>query len=81
MNGALVDSALRKARTAFATVPVTVEYAITPLGRTLAVALAPLVCWATDHIGAVQGARERYDLRNPAKAGTLARETPRRVGL
>jgi DNA-binding HxlR family transcriptional regulator len=48
-------------RTAFATVPVTVEYAVTPLGRTLADALAPLSRWAGDHIGEVTRARERYD--------------------
>ena len=68
-------------RTAIATVPVTVEYAITPLGRTLAAALAPLVVWAGDHIGEVLDARRRYDLRNPAKPGNLARETQIRVGL
>ena len=49
------------ARRAFATVPVTVEYSITPLGRTLAEALAPLTGWASDHIGEVLQARERYD--------------------
>jgi DNA-binding HxlR family transcriptional regulator len=48
-------------RKAFATVPVTVEYAITPLGRTLALALAPLTEWAKRHIGEVLRARERYD--------------------
>lgn len=48
-------------RTAFATVPVTVEYAITPLGRTLAQALAPLSAWASGHIGEVMSARAAYD--------------------
>ena len=48
-------------RTAFATVPVTVEYALTPLGRTLAEALAPLVAWAGAHIDEVLSARARYD--------------------
>lgn len=48
-------------RTAFATVPVTVEYAITPLGRSLAQALAPLARWASDHINEIARARERYD--------------------
>jgi DNA-binding HxlR family transcriptional regulator len=49
-------------RTAFPTVPVTVEYAITPLGRSLALALAPLAAWASDHIGEVTRSRDRYDL-------------------
>ena len=48
-------------RTAFATVPVTVEYAITPLGATLAQALRPLADWAEAHIEDVLGARGRYD--------------------
>ena len=48
-------------REAFATVPVTVEYAITPLGRTLADALAPLAVWATEHISEIVRARSRYD--------------------
>ena len=48
-------------RTAFPTVPVTVEYAITPLGRTLAQALAPLSEWAVAHIGEILDAREAYD--------------------
>lgn len=48
-------------RTATPTVPVTVEYAITPLGRSLAGALGPLVVWASDHIDEVLQARARYE--------------------
>ncbi len=48
-------------RTATATVPVTVEYAITPLGRSLAGALAPLIAWASDHVGDILTARARYE--------------------
>lgn len=68
-------------RTAIATVPVTVEYSITPLGRTLAQALAPIAHWAGEHIGEVLSARARYDLQNAAKATNFAPETPMRVGL
>ena len=50
-------------RTATPTVPVSVEYAITPLGRSLAGALAPLVGWAGAHIDDVERARARYDRR------------------
>jgi DNA-binding HxlR family transcriptional regulator len=50
-------------RRAYPTVPVTVEYAITPLGRTLAATLDALRLWAEAHIGEVQAAQKRYDER------------------
>ncbi|WP_426956447.1 winged helix-turn-helix transcriptional regulator [Muricoccus radiodurans] len=53
-------------RTAFATVPVTVEYAITPLGRTLAETVDALRLWAETHIDAVQHAQRAYDARPAA---------------
>ncbi len=49
-------------RRAFATVPVTVEYSITPLGRTLAATVDALRVWAEAHIGEVQQAQKRYDV-------------------
>ena len=51
------------ARTAYPTVPVTVEYALTPLGRTLAITVAPLCACAENHIGEVLRARRAYDTR------------------
>ena len=48
-------------RRAFATVPVTVEYALTPLGRTLASTVQALTQWAEAHIGEVEEAQRRYD--------------------
>jgi DNA-binding HxlR family transcriptional regulator len=48
-------------RRAFATVPVTVEYSLTPLGRTLAGTVAALTLWAEEHIGEVEEAQRRYD--------------------
>jgi DNA-binding HxlR family transcriptional regulator len=48
-------------RTAFATVPVTVEYAITPLGITLAATLDPVRAWAETHIHAVLASQRTYD--------------------
>lgn len=48
-------------RTAFATVPVTVEYALTPLGLTLATLVDGLRLWAEANIDAVQQAQRRYD--------------------
>lgn len=51
-------------RKAFATVPVTVEYALTPLGETLVPVLARVRDWAEAHIAAVAAARERHDARD-----------------
>lgn len=48
-------------REVFATVPVTVEYSLTDLGRTLAATVQALTLWAERHIGAVQEAQRRYD--------------------
>jgi DNA-binding HxlR family transcriptional regulator len=50
-------------RRAFATVPVTVEYLITPLGCTLAATLESLRLWAETHIVDVLTAQKRYDAR------------------
>jgi DNA-binding HxlR family transcriptional regulator len=50
-------------RQVFATVPVTVEYDITPLGRTLAGTVDALRQWAEQHIGEVTRAQERFDAR------------------
>lgn len=55
-------------RRAFATVPVTVEYAITPLGRTLVDTVDQLRLWAESHIGEVQKAQTRYDRQDLDKA-------------
>ena len=62
-------------RRAFATVPVTVEYTLTPLGRSLHRALGPLRRWAEDNMSRVLDAR--------AAAARLARITsdaPERPG-
>ncbi|RKH03993.1 transcriptional regulator [Corallococcus sp. CA047B] len=48
-------------RRAFATVPVTVEYEVTPLGRSLYGIVDALRNWSIDHIGGVKKARERFD--------------------
>jgi DNA-binding HxlR family transcriptional regulator len=48
-------------RKAIATVPVTVEYSITPLGRTLALTVDGLRVWAEANIAEVQTAQDRYD--------------------
>lgn len=48
-------------RQAFATVPVTVEYSITPLGKTLAGIVGALSQWAQDNADAIIAARKKYD--------------------
>ena len=48
-------------RKAIATVPVTVEYAITPLGRTLAKPMDALRIWAETPLDEVIANQQRYD--------------------
>ena len=55
-------------RRVFATVPVTVEYSITPLGQTLASAVDPLRDWAEQNLKEVLAAQRRYDAQRSAKA-------------
>lgn len=50
-------------RRAEPTVPVTVEYSLTPLGRTLVEPLAAIRTWAEDHIQGVLAARVSHDAR------------------
>jgi DNA-binding HxlR family transcriptional regulator len=48
-------------RKAIPTVPVTVEYSITPLGRTLVETVDGLRIWAETHMPEVQKSQNRYD--------------------
>jgi DNA-binding HxlR family transcriptional regulator len=48
-------------RSAFPTVPVTVEYALTPLGETLIPVLAAIRDWAEEHVGEVLTAQAEHD--------------------
>ncbi len=48
-------------RTVFPTVPVTVEYSLTPLGTTLTDTFDALRAWAETHIEDVLSAQRRYD--------------------
>jgi Predicted transcriptional regulators len=52
------------ARRAFATVPVTVEYSLTPLGADLGQHIALVTNWAMDNIEAVLAAQARFDGRS-----------------
>ena len=53
-------------RTAIATVPVTVEYAITPLGQTLAAPMDALRVWAEAHMAEVVANQQGYDAGVPS---------------
>jgi DNA-binding HxlR family transcriptional regulator len=55
-------------RRAIATVPVTVEYSITPLGVTLAAAVDPLRDWAESHLKEVLASQRRYDAQQRPQA-------------
>ena len=48
-------------RTAFATIPPRVDYALTPLGQSLTVPLSMLADWASAHREAITDARLLYD--------------------
>jgi DNA-binding HxlR family transcriptional regulator len=50
-------------RTVYPTVPPSVEYALTPLGRTLLEPIMGLVAWAERNRGRISQARERFDNR------------------
>ncbi len=50
-------------RTVLPTMPVTVEYALTPLGTTLVAPIKVLTTWAEAHRGEIEQAREEYDHR------------------
>lgn len=58
------------ARQAFPTVPVTVEYSITPLGRTLAETVEALARWAEAHIESVLAAQAAYDAQTGGQPGS-----------
>ena len=55
-------------RTVLETAPVSVEYAITPLGRTLAGPFSAIHRWTQAYHGEVEAARRRFDARNQKSA-------------
>ena len=55
-------------RRVIATVPVTVEYSMTPLGLTLAAAVDPLRDWAERNLKEVLAAQRRYDAQRKSIA-------------
>jgi DNA-binding HxlR family transcriptional regulator len=53
-------------RTVHPVVPPRVDYALTPLGRTLLESIGPLMAWSVAHTGDVGAARAAYDARPSA---------------
>jgi DNA-binding HxlR family transcriptional regulator len=53
-------------RTVHAAVPPRVDYALTPLGETLGVAIGQLVGWADEHLPEIEAAQAAYDARSLA---------------
>jgi len=50
-------------RAVLATSPVSVEYSLTPLGRTLPVPFGAVYEWSIQHLDEIEAAREAYDRR------------------
>jgi DNA-binding HxlR family transcriptional regulator len=56
-------------RTMYPQIPPRVEYALTPLGKTLCAPLSALGQWASDHMQEVRAAQDSFD-RKPASTET-----------
>jgi DNA-binding HxlR family transcriptional regulator len=52
-------------RTIHPVIPPRVEYALTPMGRTLLDTIGQLVTWAHTHLPEIEAARAAYDARYP----------------
>jgi DNA-binding HxlR family transcriptional regulator len=64
-------------RKVYPTIPPRVEYALTPLGRTLLEPVLALARWATRHRSDIQDARDRFD----ARGARPLRATAARAGV
>ena len=53
-------------RTAYATVPPTVEYELTDLGQSFAGTIGVMGEWAVEHLAEIDRARAEYDRKNAA---------------
>ena len=54
-------------RTIHPVIPPRVEYALTPMGRTLLDVIGQLVSWTDSHLPEIEAARAAYDARHPAE--------------
>lgn len=62
-------------RTVYATIPPRVDYALTPLGKTLLVPVKALTTWAADNRGDIQKARDRFDRKLARRKGAARAES------
>jgi DNA-binding HxlR family transcriptional regulator len=60
-------------REVFATVPVSVEYSLTPLGKTLTKTVGELAHWAEQHMDSVVKAQKEYDSSHQARVRRMKR--------
>jgi DNA-binding HxlR family transcriptional regulator len=60
-------------RTVHPTVPPQVQYALTPMGRTLLDTVRTLVQWADDHLREIDAARAAYDRRAAVLDASLSK--------
>jgi DNA-binding HxlR family transcriptional regulator len=58
-------------RTVHPTIPPRVEYALTPMGRTLLETVCTLLRWAQDHLPEIDAARAAYDRRAALLAASV----------
>ncbi len=58
-------------RTVYPTVPPRVDYALSPMGRTLLDTVRALVQWADQHLADIDTARAAYDRRSAAVSASL----------
>jgi DNA-binding HxlR family transcriptional regulator len=63
-------------RTMFPTIPPRVDYALTPLGRTLLEPVRALSAWAEKHREEIQGARDAFDAK--ARSASKRKEPGRK---
>lgn len=59
-------------RTQFPTIPPRVDYALTPLGRSLSEPVLALGSWARSHIDEIDAARQRFDGRSRGAVSPVA---------
>jgi DNA-binding HxlR family transcriptional regulator len=71
-------------RTVFPSVPPRVDYALTPLGKTLLEPVNALAAWAERHRAEIQEARRRFDVervppKSPGTAETTSPASPQKI--
>jgi DNA-binding HxlR family transcriptional regulator len=63
-------------RTMHPVIPPRVDYALTPMGRTLLDAIGSLIAWADGHLADIEAARAAYDRRLRRQAAAEVRTDP-----